>query len=487
MSNLLKNNAYHTLGLDTSSSQKDILKRSKEIIKLIQIDDLPKYDFDIDVFNNFRTEESIKEAIQKLTSPKKQIKDYFFWFHISDEIDEQAVGLLRNNDPENAIRVWESHTNSSSTKSFFYKKNLAILYCLLMFKEDNDNYLKSSLEIWHEILNSPKFWNAFVKIYKLNDELNVNEETIKEFQDNCSSYLSDLYTEIASERKNNKYVSQFSVVFNTKGEKTSKALLSPIFDEMTTTIEKLELMNVSEDGILDKEETAFLKESITIIQNGCNKLIDLGLYDDSQSKVIRDRAGAVLRSISIDLNNNLNETSIALGLSKIADKISGTEGFKNKIQEDLKQIQKNDDQNKNEEKFNKLTNPILEDFKNGHADRALKNLNELIYSDSIDEVTKTQLKELKEVIEERITKHGKPGGAPSMGTFNFVGTKMYGDTLYFVVLFIPIIPISRWSCEDHGNGTYTFYGKLELTEAQKTWRAVGIIIIIGLIIWAFNS
>ncbi|OGN20513.1 MAG: hypothetical protein A2910_01950 [Candidatus Yanofskybacteria bacterium RIFCSPLOWO2_01_FULL_39_28] len=487
MSNLLKNNAYHILGLDTSATQKDVLKRSKDIIKLIQIDDLPHYDFDIDVFENFRTEDTVKEAVHKLTSPKKQIKDYFFWFNIADSVDEQAVGILRKNDPEGAARVWEHHSEGDSTKAIFYKKNLAILYCLLIFKKDDEHYLKSSLKIWHEILNSPKFWPAFTKVYKLNDELNTSQETVTEFQKQCVSYLSDLYTEIAGARKDNKYIAQFSSVFNMKGDKTSKTVLSPIFDAMTVAIEKLESIKVAEDGVLDKEESAFLKENVTIIQNGCNKLIELGLYDDSHTKVIRDRAAAALRSISIDLNNHLNETSVALGLSKIADKISGTEGFKNKLQEDLKQIQKNDDHNKNEEKFKKITDPILEDFKNGNAERALKSINEHIYNDTTEEALKKELRELKEIIEARIAKHGKPAGTPSMGTFNTVGFKMYGDTNYFVVLFIPLIPISRWSCEDHGDGTYTFYGKLELTQKQKNWRTVAIIIIIGLVIWGFNS
>jgi hypothetical protein len=486
MSNLLKNNAYHILGLDTSASQKDIGKRSKDLIKLIQIDDIPKYDFDIDIFQNFRTENNVKEAVQKLTSPKKQIKDYFFWFHIADEVDEQAVGILRKNDINGAILVWEHHAEGDSPKALFYKKNLAVLYCLLLFKKDNEHYLKSSLRIWNEVVNSSKFWASFSRVFRLNDELNTSQEVIDDFQKNCVSYLSDLYTELAEAHSDNKYVAEFSRTFNSKGLKTSKVLLEPIFNEITSSIEELESMKVTEDGVLDKNEAVLIKKHVSAIQNGCNKLIELGLYDDSQSKIVRDRAANALRSLSIDLNNNLNETSIALGLSKIADKISGTEGFKNKIQEDLKTIQKNDDQKNFDEKYKQITDPILKDFKNGNSDRALKTINEYIYNEKTDEVLKKELRGLKELIEKHITEHGKPG-SPSMGTLNSVGTKMYGDTLYFVVLFIPIIPISRWSCQDHGNGTYTFYGKLELTQTQKTWRTIAILVVVGLVIWGLSS
>jgi len=487
MSNLLKNNGYHILGLDASASQKDILKRSKDLTKFIQIDEIPKYDLDFGIFENFRTENSIKDATQRLTSPKQQVKEYFFWFNIADTIDEQAVGILRKNDPEGAIKVWEYHSQDDSIKSLFYKKNLAILYCILLFKKDDNYHFNASLKIWHELVNSTKFWSAFSKIYKLNDELNANKDTIDEFQKHCVSYISDLYTELAEARKDNKYVAEFSNMFNTKGDKTSKVLLIPIFNEMTIAIERLENLKVAEDGIFHKEKSAVLKENVAILQDGCNKLVELGLFDDSQAKIVRERAAEVLRSISVDLHNDpLNEVQASLGLAKIALQISGTEGSKNKIQEDVNQIQKNIDFKNNESKIQVILDPIIADYKSGKTDRALKTINEYLYNEKTEETLKTSLREIKEVIEERIAKHGKPG-SPSMGTLNGFGFKMYGDTLYFVGLFIPLIPISRWSCEDHKNGTYTFYGQLELTQSQKTWRTVAIIIVIILVIWGFTG
>lgn len=487
MTNLLKNNAYHILGLDSSASQKDIVKRAKDLTKFIQIEDIPKYDLDLDVFHHFRTEDSVKDALQRLTSPKKQIKEYFFWFNIHDDVDEQAVYVLRKNDFEGAVKIWEHHSQGDNAKALFYKKNLAILYCLLMFKQDSGYYLNASLKIWHELLNSAKFWNAFAKVYKLNDELSTNQETIDEFQKNCVSYLGDLYTDIATSKKDNKYVAEFSNVFKTKGGKTSQVLLAPIFNEMTGAIEKLEHLNVAEDGVFHKEKSAALKENVAILQKGCNKLVELGLFDDSEAKIVRERAADVLRSISVELHNDpLNETAASLGLAKIALQISGTEGSKNKIQEDLNQIQKNIDYKNNEDKIQKIIDPILKDYKAGNSDLALRKLNEVLYDANTAEEVKKSLREIKDVIEERVAKHGKPG-SPSMGTFNTIGLKMYGDTLYFVALFIPLIPISRWSCEDHGNGTFTFYGQLELTQAQKNWRTAAILIIIILVIIAISS
>ena len=91
----LKNNAYNILGLDTTANERDILRRSKEIINRLKIDDVPEYDLDIEFFGNLRTDESIKEAIQKLQTPKKQIRECFFWFQFADTVDKEVLELIR--------------------------------------------------------------------------------------------------------------------------------------------------------------------------------------------------------------------------------------------------------------------------------------------------------------------------------------------------------------------------------------------------------
>lgn len=352
MSNLLKSNAYHILGLDTSASQRDIQKRAKEIVKFLQIGDTPTYDLDLGVFDDFRTKDAVKDALQKLTSPKKQIKDYFFWFNIADDVDQQAVGILRTKDPEEAMRVWEHHVAGDSTKTMFYKKNLALLYCALLFKKDDKHYLTESLKIWKELVDSSKFWSTFVKVYKLNDELNTDQTIISDFQKQVPSFLSDLYTEISHARANDGYVAEFTKVFNVRGEKTEKVVMAPIFQEMTEAIERLEAMKVSEDGVMDKEEASQIKENVGKIQETCNKLIDLGLYDDSQSKAMRDRAANAIRAIVLDIHNNLDDIPKAEQLLKVAMQFVGTAGTKSKLEQDLDQFEKN-------KKFTSTLAPIL--------------------------------------------------------------------------------------------------------------------------------
>lgn len=337
----LKNNAYHILGLDTSASEKELLKRSKEIINRIKIDDTPEYDLDLGMFEDFRTEDSVKEALQKLQAPKKRIREYFFWFQISDNVDEQALGLLKHKDYLNAIRTWQNAADGDGAKSYFYRKNLAILYCMVLSVENDKQYLQDSLTIWKSILDSDKFWSAFSKAYKLHDEQTASDEVISEFKKHVVSYLSDIYTELHELHNDNDYIQQFQSVFSAKGEQVEKKILNPVYQTIHGAVEKLEKLKVSEDGKLDKEESDGIRNAVGVIQAEMNKLIDLGLYDDSQTKIMRDRAANALRAIVLDLHNNLSELDKSAKLLEVAISIVGTDSLKNKLSAELEQISKN--------------------------------------------------------------------------------------------------------------------------------------------------
>ncbi len=341
MSNTLKNNAYHILGLDVSASEKDISKRSKEILNRLLADDTPEYDLDIGMFSDFRTEDSVKDALQRLQSQKKKIKEYFFWLQIADSVDEQVLKFLKTKDYSNAIKTWQNVSDGDGTKNLLYKKNLAILYCLVLSIENNEEYLKDSLIAWKDLIDSDKFWSSFSKIYRLHDEQTASEDIIHEFRKHVVELLSDIYTELHQIHKNNDYVNEFQKTFSVKGEKIEKNVLAPAYQAINKAVEGLEKMEVSKDGKFDKEESEAIKKYIASVQEELNKLIDLGLYDDSQTKIMRDRAANALRSIVIDLHNNLSELEKSKRLLEIAVSLAGTDSLKNKLKSELDQIEKN--------------------------------------------------------------------------------------------------------------------------------------------------
>lgn len=76
---------------------------------------------------------------------------------------------------------------------------------------------------------------------------------------------------------------------------------------------------------------------------------------------------------------------------------------------------------------------------------------------------------------------------PKLDGYNkLVGRILVKDTVYFSIIFIPILPLSRYDCERKGN-TITFYGKLELHLWQKLWLWTFIGILSFFIVKFFTS
>lgn len=341
MSNILKNNAYQILGLDLTASEKDILKRSKEILNRLKIDDIPEYDSDIELFDNFRNEESVKEAIQKLQSAKKQIIEFFFWFYISDDIDKKALKYIKDKDFQSAIEIWGKDYKEDTVNSFNHKKNLALFLTYLISIEDNEDCVEKSISLWKSIFDSEKYWSSFKKVYSLYNEQSLDDTKLTKFKTEAIGYLGDIYTEFYEKYKNNIYIEKFEETFSSKSNKIQDKILDPAFEKINNAIERLEKMKVSSDGILDDEESKEIKKLIKIIQTELNNLVDVGLYEDSQTILMRDRAAEGLRTIMLDVHNNLDNVELAKKILEISLKFCGTESEKVKLNQDLNQINKN--------------------------------------------------------------------------------------------------------------------------------------------------
>jgi hypothetical protein len=396
MSNFLINNAYRILGLDGSANQKSILKRSKEIINRLNIDDYPEYNLDINLSEKFRTEESVNDALKRLQNMKNNLHEYFFWFNIADTVDEDACDYLQYNDIDaidDAIEIWKNASNIKNSTGLCYKKNLSLLYCLMLFKEDNDELLKESLSNWKEIIDSDKFWISFEKSYAVNNDLTTNSDTMINFRKNISKYVSDIYHDLYLQYGDKKYVKNFQDIFGTLGDKTEETLLKPTHELIYDTINELKKINLEnndddedkiaeinhvcdkcgstvnpntyttyDDGsilcedckIHSREWKEKIKQEETVqgstkavlsisriikkLELQLDQLHEIGLYENVQSIVVRDHAAEAIRGVSIMMHNEAHMKIKSLDLLNLAIKISGTESLKEKCQSDIETI-----------------------------------------------------------------------------------------------------------------------------------------------------
>ncbi|MAG78741.1 hypothetical protein CL616_05245 [archaeon] len=384
MANLIRDNAYRILGLDTNTSQKAILKRSKEIINRLKIDDIPEYDLDIHLPKKFRTENSVNDALKKLQSTKEAVKEYFFWLQISDIIDEKALNEIKKENYQKAINIWKKASNGKNSNIYFYKKNLAILYSLLMFYGYNTECLKSSLSIWHEIINSDKFWTSFSKKYKMFNEQTANSKQIIELKDNVKEYLSEVYTDLSHIQKVDDYIKNFQEIFNIQGKRLKKEVLNPVFESIYEDIKILnqialrefptknkdkcdncgttntkKFLHFEDSSVLcsecDKKMGDEWQEGILRIEKHVNsilasikKLKEKGLENSSETRIIKDKAAKSINQVAVSLHNDSQKYKESIKLIKTAISICGTQVCKDELSKGLKIVKENkDDDEKN--------------------------------------------------------------------------------------------------------------------------------------------
>jgi tetratricopeptide (TPR) repeat protein len=328
------------LGLDTAVSQKDILRRYKEIINRIKIDDVPVYELDINLPDNFRTEEGVKEALKDLQSQKDNIREYFFWFQISNANDKKILDLISKGKFIDAIKALKELTKVENVTSFFYKKNLAVLYCILLETDDNEKYLDDSISIWNEIVKSEKFWDMFSKNYANQNEQTVSQENIVSFRNTVTKEISDVYADLGQKHKDSNYVKKFQEVFGVYGESTEKNVLQPTYKAINEIIVELQKIKIDQNDKDIERKISTMHDNIESIKALLGKLKKSGLYEQPETRVIRDHVAEAIRVKVVEIHNQAGLYEEAEKFIKIATSIAGTESYKGELESDEGKIEK---------------------------------------------------------------------------------------------------------------------------------------------------
>lgn len=333
---MLLENYYHILWLDTSSSQKQISKRAKDILKYLAIWETPEFENDFYFTQNYRNEIYVKLALDNLSKPKEKLINSFFWFDVESEDDKKIFRLVNDNDFDWAIEIFKNSNN---------KKNLAILYSLLLLNPNTNNkyisLVEETIQIFKDISEDEKFWKVFEKKYFLFDDISTNKELIQDFKNDLWKYLSNLFYDISSKLNDDSVLKIFHQYFkNSKWNKTNEQV-EKIYLELNKLSQKLQDMNISDDGIFDDDEKNIVIKINEEILDLLEKLKNLWLYDDSKTLLIRDKVAEAFRTIMLDLNNELDEKNEALKIVNYALAIVGTDWLKYKINEEYKTITAN--------------------------------------------------------------------------------------------------------------------------------------------------
>ena len=342
MPDIIRNNAYRILGLDGSACQRDIMKRYREITNRLKIDDCPRYALDLNLPGNFRTEGSVDGALKKLQNHRSSLTEYFFWFSVYDSVDEEVLSLLQYGDAasyEQASQIWKEHSKTENSTGLSYKRNLAILYCLMLFDEENDSMLKESVSAWKNIVDSDVFWTSFVKNYELANDREVHAGAIAELKKNAAANISDIYHDLHEHHGNVKYVKAFHDLFETFGPKTERCLLKPICQSIYEDIEKLKRVTDEKDGgRVDGGRKNAMVEVIEQLDLYIYQLRNMGLYNSDQVMVMRDHTAEAIGNASTVLYNEMDMRKKSAELFNLAKNMSATAGMKERLGQYAKKV-----------------------------------------------------------------------------------------------------------------------------------------------------
>lgn len=327
-------NAYYCLGLSVDMKQKEISRRSKELNARLKIDDIPEFEGDISFLPPRRTISSVKDAIQELSHPKSRLHHHFFWFRYSEE----AKRLIDSSNFEDALKSWSS-MKTSKIDLFYDRKNLLLLRTLLLFKSATQKEVDDLILEWKSFLEDKDHWKAFEEHYFVEDEVGCSPQIFNEFKNEAIGVLSDIFTELKNQHRNPGFYKSFTETFQHSSDKVVSNVLEPIFERMNEVSEKLEKLDVSADGILDEDEKRAIGEYVSAIESQVVEIEKHGLKEDGTVRAVRDRAADAVRTVVLDMHNNLGEMDYAEPVLRRALAIAGTEGEKQRINRDLRVIQ----------------------------------------------------------------------------------------------------------------------------------------------------
>ncbi len=336
-------NAYHVLGLNGSAGTRQILQRANEIIQRLRIDDVPEYSLDLSPAKSFRSEETVNEALRRLQAPKIRLAEYFFWYHIVDENDKRAERHLAAADYGGAAKIWGSAaaTTSMAEAEARALRNLAVLRTLYLLTTTDGEAIETSLRTWHSLINNEAFWQQFMGDYKAAIDNSLSDDVLTKFRKGLTEHLSDTYAGLQEKQKAGNYLQAFQRIFSARGKKVEKEILDPIIVATQKEIDGLERIDLSASQNFNAGKAKTIKESVLAIQGHFNKLIEVGLFNDSEVKLLRDRAALALRRIVLDLHNNHSEFETAAKLLNVAAQLAGTESLKAMLSSDIAQISTN--------------------------------------------------------------------------------------------------------------------------------------------------
>lgn len=142
--NIIENNPYRQLGVYANSSTKERLANLNRLKAFLKVGKLVSFPLDLPQLlpPANRSEESVADAVAKLTLPREQMLYGQFWFLKATPIDEVAFRHIATGDVVSTERIWQKKEDASSLQNR--------IVCALM-KGDYDSALSCANTLYNNV------------------------------------------------------------------------------------------------------------------------------------------------------------------------------------------------------------------------------------------------------------------------------------------------------------------------------------------------
>ena len=272
--NIINNNPYRQLGVYSTSPQKEVVANQGKMKAFLKVGRPVTFPLDLNGLlpDVLRTEQSVADAISKLTLPTEQLRYAQFWFSKCTQLDEIACGKLTNGDIDGAVEIWKKKTTASSLQN--------LLVCALI-----RNQLGNAISYAQTLYSS--YSNEFVKMVLGDNALATSDNLAHDFLNViCEEFNPNQFLGYITNSEWKEYV----------GSKSTK----PIIDKLSSAIDLCK----SSRG---KGPTARLNAGTKLMNDTKADLTQLKQFvsaSDLQYQMIADKLGLEILQCGIDYYND---------------------------------------------------------------------------------------------------------------------------------------------------------------------------------------
>jgi hypothetical protein len=278
---IINNNPYRQLGVYSTSPQKEVVANQGKMKAFLKVGRPVTFPLDLNGLlpNVLRTEQSVADAISKLTLPTEQLRYAQFWFSKCTQLDEIACGKLTNGDIDGAVEIWKKKTTASSLQN--------LLVCALI-----RNQLGNAISYAQTLYSS--YSNEFVKMVLGDNALATSDNLAHDFLNViCEEFNPNQFLGYITNSEWKEYV----------GSKSTK----PIIDKLSSAIDLCK----SSRG---KGPTARLNAGTKLMNDTKADLTQLKQFvsaSDLQYQMIADKLGLEILQCGIDYYNDSDAAEAA--------------------------------------------------------------------------------------------------------------------------------------------------------------------------------